>query len=239
MIKKILIANRGEIAIRVMRACRESGIGTAAVYSDADKDSLFVKYADEAWPIGPAPARESYLNISNIMAAVKKSGVQAVHPGYGFLAENPGFARACEQQGIIFIGPSSKVLELAGSKTAARNTAARAGVPVVPGIDDCSDFESCRNSVEQIGYPVIIKPADGGGGIGMQVVRNVGELKRSLEMCSAIASRAFACGDVYIEKYLEHPRHIEVQLLADNHGNIIHLGEREWSIQRIDRKSGE
>jgi len=236
MINKVLIANRGEIAIRVMRACRESGMATVAVYSEADRDSIFVKYADEAYSIGPAPARDSYLNIPGIIRAARNCGAQAIHPGYGFLAENSEFARACEEAGIIFIGPSSRVLELVGSKTAARTTAEEAGVPTVPGINECTEIELIEQEAEKIGYPVIIKPCDGGGGIGMQVVKSRNELKRSLEMSSAIAARAFGRGKVYIEKYLEHPRHIEVQLLADSCGNIIHLGERECSIQRMHNK---
>jgi len=236
MINKVLIANRGEIAIRVMRACRESGMATVAVYSEADRDSIFVKYADEAYSIGPAPARDSYLNIPGIIRAARNCGAQAIHPGYGFLAENSEFARACEEAGIIFIGPSSRVLELVGSKTAARTTAEEAGVPTVPGINECTEIELIEQEAEKIGYPVIIKPCDGGGGIGMQVVKSRNELKRSLEMSSAIAARAFGRGKVYIEKYLEHPRHIEVQLLADSYGNIIHLGERECSIQRMHNK---
>jgi len=236
MIKKVLIANRGEIAIRVMRACRESGMATVAVYSEADRDSIFVKYADEAYSIGPAPARDSYLNIPGIIRAARNCGAQAIHPGYGFLAENPQFARACEEAGIIFIGPSSRVLELVGCKTAARSTAQEAGVPIVPGINECTELEIIEQEAETIGYPVIIKPSDGGGGIGMQVVKNRSELKRSLEMSSAIALRAFGRGQVYIEKYLEHPRHIELQVLADSCGNIIHLGERECSIQRMHNK---
>jgi len=236
MINKVLIANRGEIAIRVMRACREIGMATAAVYSEADRDSIFVKYADEAYSIGPAPARDSYLNIPNIIRVATKCGAQAIHPGYGFLAENSDFARACEEAGIIFIGPSSRVLELVGCKTAARTTAQEAGVPIVPGINECTELDIIEQEAEKIGYPVIIKPCDGGGGIGMQVVKSRSELKRSLEMSSAIASRAFGREKVYVEKYLEHPRHIEVQILADSCGNVVHLGERECSIQRMHNK---
>ncbi|MBN1369201.1 MAG: acetyl-CoA carboxylase biotin carboxylase subunit [Dehalococcoidaceae bacterium] len=236
MINKVLVANRGEIAIRIMRACRESGIATVAVYSEADRDSIFVKYADEACSIGPAPARDSYLNIPGIIKAALNCGAQAIHPGYGFLAENSDFARACEEAGIIFIGPSSRVLELVGCKTAARTTAQEAGIEIVPGINECTEPDIIEQEAEKIGYPVIIKPCDGGGGIGMQVVKSRSELKRSLEMSSAIASRAFGRGKVYVEKYLEHPRHIEVQILADSCGNIIHLGERECSIQRMHNK---
>ena len=236
MIKKILVANRGEIAIRVMRAAREFGIKSAAIYSEADADSLFVKYADEAHFIGPSPARESYLNIPAIINTAKTCGADAIHPGYGFLAENAEFAKACEDAGIIFVGPSSQVLELVGSKTSARQVAEEAGVPVIPGINECTDITQIESKVQKIGYPVIIKPADGGGGIGMQVVSSENELRKALETSSLIASRAFGKGEVYIEKYLARPRHIEVQILTDSHGNVVHLGERECSIQRMHNK---
>ncbi|MDD3192127.1 MAG: biotin carboxylase N-terminal domain-containing protein, partial [Bacilli bacterium] len=236
MIKKILVANRGEIAIRVMRAARESNISTVAIYSEADINSLFVKYADEAFFIGPSSAKESYLNIPAIINTAKTCGADAIHPGYGFLAENAEFAKACEEAEIIFIGPSSQVLELVGSKTSARQVAIDAGIPATPGINDCLDLACVANEIKNIGYPIIIKPADGGGGIGMQVVENEEDLEKALEMSSSIASRAFGKSAVYIEKYLIHPRHIEVQILADSHGNIVHLGERECSIQRMHNK---
>ncbi len=236
MLEKVLVANRGEIAIRVMRACRELGIPTVAVYSQADKDSLFVKYADESYPIGGSPARESYLNIENILRAARQTGADSIHPGYGFISENSEFSAACRDAGLVYIGPSSRTLGIVGNKTSARNRAVAAGVPVVPGINDCSDPAKVRKEVEEIGYPVIIKPADGGGGIGMQVVKSSSQLKRSLETSSSMASNAFGSGSVYIEKYLEHPRHIEIQILADGHGNVIHLGERECSIQRLHNK---
>ena len=237
MINKILIANRGEIAIRIMRACRELEISSVAVYSEADKDALFAKYADEAYFIGPTPAAESYLNIKKIMEVAKECGANAIHPGYGFLAENPNFAYACERQGIKFIGPSSKVLELMGNKVAARREMRKAGVPVVPGTDECvSGVEQARSIAREIGYPVIIKPSGGGGGIGMIIATNEGELQKALESSQAIATTTFALADVYIEKYIPHPRHIEFQILADSHGNTIHLGERECSIQRRYQK---
>jgi pyruvate carboxylase subunit A len=237
MISRILVANRGEIAIRVMRACRELGVTSIAVYSEADKDALFAKYADEAYFIGPAPATESYLNIRKIIEVAKECGADAVHPGYGFLAENPSFAYACEKEGIKFIGPSSKVLELMGNKIAARKEMRKAGVPVVPGNDECvTDFGQARDIAREIGYPVICKPAGGGGGIGMKIVASEGELREALESSQAIASTTFGLADVYIEKYVSHPRHIEFQILADSHGNIIHLGERECSIQRRHQK---
>ena len=237
MINKILIANRGEIAIRVMRACREMGIPSVAVYSEADKEALFAKYANESYCIGPPPATASYLNIQKIIEVAKESGANAVHPGYGFLAENPKFARICEEVGIKFIGPSSRVLELMGDKVTARREMRRVGVPVVPGTDECvAGFEQARNVANEIGYPVIIKPSGGGGGIGMTIVANEGELANALESTQAIATTTFGLADVYIEKYLSNPRHIEFQLLGDSKWNAIHLGERECSIQRRHQK---
>ena len=237
MIRKILIANRGEIAIRVMRACREMGIASVAVYSEADKEALFAKYADESFCIGPPPARLSYINIQKVMDAAKVSGADAIHPGYGFLAENPKFARTCEEEGIKFIGPSSRVLELMGDKITARRKMMEAGVPVVPGTDDCiSELGPAKEIADEIGYPVIIKPSGGGGGIGMTVVEDPGELAEALRTTQAIASTTFGIPDIYIEKYLPHPRHIEFQILGDSLGNTIHLGERECSIQRRHQK---
>jgi pyruvate carboxylase subunit A len=237
MVKKILIANRGEIAVRVMRACREMGIASIAAYSEADKDALFAKYADEAYCIGPPPARASYLNIEKVIEVAKQSGADAIHPGYGFLAENPKFARACESEGIKFIGPSSRVLELMGDKIAARREMIKAGVPVVPGTEECVlDPGQAGDLAEGIGYPIIIKPSGGGGGIGMTIVANEGDLASALKSTQAIATTTFGLCDVYIEKYLPHPRHIEFQLLGDSKGNAIHLGERECSIQRRHQK---
>ncbi|MEW6667993.1 MAG: acetyl-CoA carboxylase biotin carboxylase subunit [Thermodesulfobacteriota bacterium] len=237
MLRKILVANRGEIAIRVMRACREMGISTVAVYSEADKDALFVKYADEARCIGPAPARASYLNIPVVIEAAKASAAEAVHPGYGFLAENPEFARACEREGIKFIGPSSRVLELMGDKVSARREMIKAGVPVVPGTDECvAELGQARDRAGEIGYPVILKPSGGGGGIGMSIVASEGDLESALKSTQAIATTTFGLCDVYIEKYLANPRHIEFQILGDSKGNAVHLGERECSIQRRHQK---
>jgi pyruvate carboxylase subunit A len=237
MIRKVLVANRGEIAIRVMRACRELGVSTVAVYSEADRDALFAKYADESYLIGPAPATQSYLNIQNVIGAARESGADAIHPGYGFLAENPKFATMCEEEGIKFIGPSSRVLSLLGDKVAARREMIRAGVPVVPGTDECvTEFGQARAIAKETGYPVIIKPSGGGGGIGMTIVWNEDELESALESTRAIAATTFGIADVYIEKYLTNPRHIEFQLLGDSHGNAIHLGERECSIQRRHQK---
>jgi pyruvate carboxylase subunit A len=237
VINKILIANRGEIAIRVMRACREMGIASVAVYSEADNVALFAKYADEAYCIGPPPAAASYLNIQRVIEVAKESRADAIHPGYGFLAENPKFARTCEEEGIKFIGPSSQVLELVGDKVTARREMVKAGVPVVPGTDECvTKFEQAREIANEIGYPVIIKPSGGGGGIGMTIVTIKGELAKALEYTQAIATTTFGLADVYIEKYLFNPRHIEFQFLGDSKENAIHLGERECSIQRRHQK---
>ncbi|MFC2015067.1 acetyl-CoA carboxylase biotin carboxylase subunit [Chloroflexota bacterium] len=237
MINKVLVANRGEIAIRIMRACRELDIPSVAVYSEADVNSLFSKYADESYFLGPAPASESYLNIRKIIEIALEAGANAIHPGYGFLAQNPNFALACEQAGITFIGPSSGVLELMGNKIAARREMRRAGIPIVPGTDHpVTDFNQVREVVHKIGFPIIIKPSGGGGGIGMTVANNNDELENALESTKLIARSTFGLADVYIEKYLPHPRHIEFQILADNHGNVIHLGERECSIQRRYQK---
>ena len=237
MIKKILIANRGEIAMRVMRACREMGIPSVAVFSEADKDALFARYADEAFEIGPAPASRSYLNIPKIIQTARECEADAIHPGYGFLAENPEFALACEKEGIRFIGPSSGVLRLLGDKLAARREMIKASIPVVPGtVERVESFEHARSAAGAIGYPLMIKPSGGGGGIGMTVVGNESELAKALESASAIATTTFGLGDVYIEKYLFHPRHIEFQILGDSGGHVIHLGERECSIQRRHQK---
>ena len=236
-IEKILIANRGEIAIRVMRACRELGITSVAVYSDADKSALFAKYADEAYYIGPAQATQSYLNIQKIIQTALESGAQAIHPGYGFLSENPSFAYACEKAGIIFIGPSSRVLELMGNKVLARREMRRAGIPVVPGSDDLvCELYKAREIAAQVGYPVIIKPCGGGGGIGMRIAYSDKELEQALSDSQVMAEKAFGVDDVYIEKYVPQPRHIEFQVLGDRYGNIIYLGERECSIQRRYQK---
>jgi pyruvate carboxylase subunit A len=213
------------------------GIPSVAVYSEADKEALFVKYADEAYCIGPPPATMSYLNIQKIIEVATESGADAIHPGYGFLAENPKFARTCEEKGLKFIGPSSRVLELVGDKVAARREMVKAGVPVVPGTDQCvAEFRQASDIAKEIGYPIIIKPSGGGGGIGMTIVANEGELAKALESTQAIAKTTFGLCDVYIEKYLSNPRHIEFQILGDSKGNAIHLGERECSIQRRHQK---
>jgi pyruvate carboxylase subunit A len=237
MINKVLVANRGEIAIRIMRACRELGITSVSVYSEADKDALFAKYADESIYIGRPPAVESYLNINRIIEVAGECGADAIHPGYGFLAENPNFAFACDKAGIKFIGPSSELMELMGNKIAARREMEKAGVPVVPGSKEkITGYEHAREIAKKVGYPVICKPAGGGGGIGMGIVRKEGELREVLESSQTIALSTFGLADVYIERYLENPRHIEIQIMADTHGNVVHLGERECSIQRRHQK---
>ena len=234
---KILIANRGEIAIRIMRACREMGIASVAVYSEADRDALFVKYADESLPIGPAPSSLSYLNIQKIIETARSAGADAIHPGYGFLAENPAFADACSEAGIVFIGPSSRVLELMGNKIAARREMKKSGTPVVPGTEEATtDDAQARQIAKDIGYPVIVKPSGGGGGIGMTIVRDESALLKALENSRTVAATSFGLADVYIEKYVANPRHIEFQILGDDHGNVVHLNERECSIQRRYQK---
>jgi pyruvate carboxylase subunit A len=237
MLRKILVANRGEIAVRVIRACRELGVPSIAVFSEADKEALFVHLADEAFPIGPAPASQSYLNIQKIIHTAEQCGADAIHPGYGFLAENPSFAAACESEGIKFIGPSSRVLALMGDKAAARREMISAGVPVVPGSSECvSDPERAKVIAREIGCPVIVKPSGGGGGIGMTVAHTEDEVPGALESAQAVARNAFGIGDVYLERYLPDPRHIEFQILADSQGSVVHLGERECSIQRRHQK---
>lgn len=237
MFKKVLVANRGEIAIRVMRACRELGISTVAVCSEADKNALFAKYADEAYLIGPAPSSQSYLNMEAILAVVKSTGSEAIHPGYGFLSENPVFAKRCEEEGIVFIGPPSHVIAEMGSKIRARNLMMKAGVPVVPGTKDAvEDPVEAIKIAEEIGYPVLIKASAGGGGIGMKVVNSSDELAAALSSTRQMAGSAFGDSSVFIEKYVEEPRHIEIQILADGYGNTIYLSDRECSIQRRHQK---
>ena len=237
MLKKILIANRGEIALRIIRACQEMGIATVAVYSDADAESLHVKYADEAVNIGPPLSRKSYLNMATILDAATHKGVDAIHPGYGFLSENPDFAQACEENGLIFIGPSAKSIALAGNKSAARKHFKKLGVPIIPGSDGVVTASGEASAIaDSIGYPVIIKAAGGGGGRGMRIAHDAGELVQAFSSASGEAFAAFGNPDLYIEKYIEKPRHIEVQILADTHGNCIHLCERECSIQKRFQK---
>ncbi len=237
MFRKILIANRGEIAVRVMRACREMKIRTVAVYSEVDRKSLHVRYADEAYPIGPAPSTQSYLRIDRVLEAARRSGSEAIHPGYGFLAENPDFARACEDAGIAFIGPPVSAMELMGSKTAARHAVLEAGLPVVPGADrNLETFEEVRRIAGEIGYPVMLKASAGGGGKGLRLVHGEPELESAYHTARSEAQNAFGDAAVYLEKFIEHPRHVEIQILGDRHGHLIHLGERECSLQRRHQK---
>jgi len=237
MFKKILLANRGEIALRIICACKELGIPTVAVYSEADRNSLHVRFADEAICIGPPRASESYLNIPHVMSAAEITGADAIHPGYGFLAENANFAEVCETSGLTFIGPHSSVTRLMGEKSLARREMAKAGVPILPGSDGVvAGEEEARRLVREIGYPVMVKAAAGGGGKGMRVVHRPEDLAPLFQMAQAEAQQAFGIPDVYIEKFLERPRHIEFQVLADRQGQVMHLGERECSIQRRHQK---
>ncbi len=237
MFKKILIANRGEIALRVIRACRELGIETVAVYSEADRESLHVRFADDDVCIGPAPARESYLKIPRIIAAAEITGADAIHPGYGFLAENAEFAEICAASKITFIGPTPEQIRTMGDKAAARATMIANGVPVVPGTPGpVEDVEDALAYAVEMGFPVIIKAAAGGGGKGMRVARDPDDFARSFQTARSEALAAFGNGTVYVEKYLERPRHIEFQILGDTHGNCIHLGERDCSVQRRHQK---
>ena len=238
MLKKVLIANRGEIALRVLRACREMGIATVAVHSTADNDSLHVKLADESVCIGPAPSAQSYLHIPSIIAAAEVTGADAVHPGYGFLAENDRFAEQVEESGFIFIGPRADTIRLMGDKVSAKQAMQEAGVPCVPGSDGAlpDDPETIIKTAAEVGYPVIIKASGGGGGRGMRVVEREEDLIKSVEMTKAEAGAAFGNPMVYMERYLQRPRHVEIQVLADEHGNAIYLGERDCSMQRRHQK---
>ncbi len=237
MIKKVLVANRGEIAVRVMRTCREMNITTVAVYSDADRNSMHVRYADEAYYIGPSPSSESYLNIDNIIKAAKKSRTDAIHPGYGFLSENAEFSDRCKSEGIIFIGPSGDSISNMGDKITARRTIIKAGVPVVPGTTDpIIKEDDAIKVILDIGLPVMIKASAGGGGKGMRLVHKKEDIISSIRAAKSEAQASFGNDAVYIEKYISSPHHIEFQILADNHGNVIHLFERECSVQRRHQK---
>jgi len=237
VIRKVLVANRGEIATRVIRACREQGIATVAVYSEADREALHVLMADEAYAIGPPAPAESYLSIDTLVGVAKASGADAVHPGYGFLAENASFAEACASAGLIFIGPPAAAIRAMGDKTSARRIAREMQVPTVPGtIEPVRGDDEARRVARDLGYPVMVKAAMGGGGKGMRRVGAEAELEGALRMARAEATTAFGDGSVYLERYVEEPRHIEVQVLADAHGHVIHLGERECSIQRRHQK---
>jgi acetyl-CoA carboxylase, biotin carboxylase subunit len=234
---KVLIANRGEIAVRIIRACREVGYPTVAVYSEADRAALHVLYADQAMPIGPAPSSESYLRIDRILEAAKATGAEAIHPGYGFLAENAKFARACRDAGLIFIGPSPESIEAMGSKTESRRRMIEAGVPVVPGLTEpVKSFDEIAAFAQSSGLPIMIKASAGGGGKGMRLVEREEDLRPSFERVTSEAQAFFGDGAVYAEKFVPSPRHIEVQILGDQHGNLIHLGERECTLQRRHQK---
>jgi acetyl-CoA carboxylase biotin carboxylase subunit len=235
-IQKLLIANRGEIAVRIIRACRELGLTSVAVFSDIDRTAPHTLMADEAYPIGPAPALESYLCIDKIISVAKAHGIHAVHPGYGFLAENADFAQTCADNNLIFVGPPPDAIRKMGAKTEARRMMTSEGVPVVPGCDNITSPENGLVEADKIGYPVMIKASFGGGGKGMRIVQDEGSLVSFLESASREAKSAFGDGSVYLEKYLKNPRHIEIQILSDNYGNVIYLGERECSVQRRHQK---
>src|SRR6202158_5416484 len=240
MFNKILIANRGEIAVRILRACRELGIRSVAVFSEADRASLHVRLADEAYPIGPAPSRESYLCIDKIIDVARRSGCAPVHPGYGFLAENPALPRACEEAGLVFIGPSAEAMEALGSKTAGRQLARRSDVPIVPGANDPIEKpEEAQTLAQSMGYPVLLKAVSGGGGKGMRLVASDPDFASAWRDASSEALNAFGDARLYLEKYLDKPRHIEIQIFADSHGRVVSLGERECSVQRRHQKAIE
>ena len=237
MFRKILIANRGEIALRILSACKELGIRTVAVYSEADRNSLHVRFADEAICIGPPRSSESYLNIPQVISAAEIANVDAIHPGYGFLSENANFAEVCEASHITFIGPSPDVIRMMGEKDRARTEMAAAGLPIIPGSAGVvADEQMAKEIAAEIGLPVIIKAAEGGGGRGMRVVRKKSELTSAFQTARAEAEQAFGSANVYLEKLIDHPRHIEFQVLGDRYGNVVHLGERECSIQRRHQK---
>jgi acetyl-CoA carboxylase biotin carboxylase subunit len=237
MFRKILIANRGEIAVRIIRACREMGVRAVAVYSDADRASLHVRMADEAYPIGPAPSRESYLVIEKILGATRYAGCDALHPGYGFLAENPALARACKEAGVAFIGPTAEAMERLGSKTGARHVARETGVPAVPGtLDPIENVGDVLEIARRTGFPVLLKAVAGGGGKGMRLVEHERELESAWRDAASEAQNAFGDGRLYLEKYLARPRHVEIQVLGDHHRHMVYLGERECSVQRRHQK---
>src|SRR5262245_41981229 len=236
LFKKILVANRGEIAVRVIRACQEMGIPSVAIFSDVDRAALHVRKADEAYHAGPAAPSQSYLNIERIIRIAKQSGADAVHPGYGFLSENAAFAEACTAAGLKFIGPSASAMRLMGSKVRARQAMQAAKVPLVPGSAQGLRLQAALETAEQLGYPVMLKASAGGGGKGMRLVRSAAELPPAFERAASEATRAFGDGELYLEKFIENPRHIEIQVLADEHGSCTYLGERECSLQRRHQK---
>ena len=237
MFKKVLIANRGEIAVRIIRACRELGIHTVAVYSTADRNALHAQIADEAVCIGPAPSKDSYLNVRAIISACEITGADAIHPGFGFLSENPSFARMCEKCGITFIGPRAESIEMLGDKAQAKETMKEAGVPVIMGSDGAiSNIHAAHTLARDLGYPVMVKASAGGGGRGIRIVHSDDELEAQMTAAKQEAKQFFANDDIYIEKFIVNPRHVEIQLLADEHGNVIYLGERDCSLQRRNQK---
>ena len=237
MIRKILIANRGEIAVRIIRACREMGIATVAVYSEADRNALHVKLADQAVCIGPAPSQKSYLNVKAILEACCLTGADSIHPGYGFLSENVSFAKMCSEMGINYIGPSYELIELMGNKSKAKETMKKAGVPVVEGSDgNVESLQGAKDIANKIGYPVIMKAVSGGGGKGIRIANSEEELTRYYDVIRAEAKSAFNDDSIYIEKYIKNPRHIEIQVIADKHGNVAHLGDRDCTVQRKNQK---
>ena len=237
MFKKVLIANRGEIAVRIIRTCRELRVIPVAVFSDADRQALHVRLAEEAYHLGGAPPSESYLNVEKIIATAKACRAEAIHPGYGFLAENPRFVKRCEEEGIVFIGPPSEPMEIMGEKTSARRKMKEAGVPIIPGtLDPVADERELEREAREVGYPLLLKAAAGGGGKGLRLVRREEDLLAAFRLAQSEAHSSFADPAVYIEKYIDEPHHIEIQILADNHGQVVHLGERECSIQRRYQK---
>ncbi|HEU4493654.1 MAG TPA: biotin carboxylase N-terminal domain-containing protein, partial [Rubrobacteraceae bacterium] len=236
MLNKVLVANRGEIALRVIRACQELEIPTVAVYSDADSEALHVRHADEIVHIGPPPAAKSYLSVEALLEAARETGAEAIHPGYGFLAENASFAAACDDAGLTFIGPSAEAIEKMGNKSAARRIALEADVPVVPGSEESASAEDAVETAEEIGYPVMVKAAAGGGGRGIRVAENEEELRKAVQVARREAEAAFGDSTIYLEKFLIGPRHVEVQVMGDHEGNVIHLYERECSMQRRRQK---
>ena len=235
--KKILIANRGEIALRIMRSAKEMGIATVAVYSEADRNALHVRYADEAVCIGPAASNQSYLVVEKIIDACKQTGAEAIHPGYGFLSENAAFARAVEKAGLVLVGPSPEAMEMMGNKLSAKAAALKYNIPMVPGTEEAiSDIEEAKNRAIEVGFPILIKAAAGGGGKGMRIVENAVDFEEQMHLAVSEATSAFGDGAVFIERYVGSPRHIEIQVLGDNHGNIVHLFERDCSVQRRHQK---
>ena len=235
--KKILIANRGEIALRIMRSAKEMGIATVAVYSEADRNALHVRYADEAVCIGPAASNQSYLVVEKIIDACKQTGAEAIHPGYGFLSENAAFARAVEKAGLVLVGPSPEAMEMMGNKLSAKAAALKYNIPMVPGTEEAiSDIEEAKNRAIEVGFPILIKAAAGGGGKGMRIVENAADFEEQMHLAVSEATSAFGDGAVFIERYVGSPRHIEIQVLGDNHGNIVHLFERDCSVQRRHQK---